>query len=288
MLGVGLAGPVGGEGRVGPRRFARDEPPDHPTVGADRRGARCLGRPRGRARTGARRVRGPARALRQRAGHPARGVVGRRRRTPGHDRRRSSGRPRDARHPARGRRGDRRSSRSCRNDPGADPRGRAQGRDRRGSALPAPPGRHRDAAARAVRAGRSGRDERRRGSRHRRHAPGDRCGPRLRGEAGGEPRRGRGVGRVGPRGRHRWRSPRGRGPCQRHDRRGHRVGPCRAASAGAHPVGGLDRRRAVGRSSRSWPPTSLRAKARSRAGTGSSADSPTRPSSSKRPRGAAR
>ena len=75
---------------------------------------------------------------------------------------------------------------------------------------------------------------------------------------------------------------------RRDDGRGHRVGPRQPAPAGPRAAWRRRSSRPAARSCPSWRRTSSRARGRSRAGTGSSAGWPTRPSSSRRRPGAAR
>ena len=134
--------------------------------------------------------------------------------------------------------------------------------------------RDRHAAARALRAGRSGGPQHRCRGRDRRDAPSDRPRTSRRRAPGHEPRGGRGMRRVGARGRHRWCGPRRGAPCGRHDRRGDRVGPRDHPSprpSASWRTGSSPR---VGRSCRSSVRTSCRARARSRVATGSSAGWP--------------
>ena len=291
MLGVGLAGPVGSDGvpdraadGAGPRRRrGRTRPGRRPMRSATpgRSWPACTASVRSGSRPCSRRY-GTG------AGHPARGVVARRRRAPGRPpddvRRRTAARatsrPRSPRRSPGGR-----ASRGT--TAGADPRARTHGGDRRGPALPGPPGAHRDAAARAVRPGRSGRAERRGGRRHRRHAPGDRRGPAFAASlatnlvaVGASVVSGLAVGIDGA----------------AHAAAVHAGGTTVAVIGSGHAV--LHPRahsRLARRSSSGWrgrrlgarPRTSRRARGRSRAGTGSSAASPTRRSSSRRRPGAA-
>ena len=112
-----------------------------------------------------------------------------------------------------------------RRDARTDPRARPHDRDPRRPHVPDAPRRDRHAAARALRARRSGGPRHRRRGRDRRDAAGDRSRTSRRRPPRREPRGGRGMRRVGARGRHRWRGPRRDAPRRRHDRRGHRVRP---------------------------------------------------------------
>ena len=129
---------------------------------------------------------------------------------------------------------------------GADARpdrgARPADRDDRGRRLPAPAGRRRDAAPRAVRARRAGCAGRQGSRGHRRDAPRHRCRPAHRRPDRRRPRGRRRQRDLGAGGRHRRRGARGGGPRPRHDRGRHRIRPRRSPPACPRTAGGVDRR----------------------------------------------